>query len=154
MITFEQLKEVLIQSEVEIQSFNESLSGEEYANVMTNFFTDVNDAKILHDLIRVYEDRGFETYDAYAYITNTLMATATLDQAVFRLYIYGIKIKNMNNEQHVDLGYIECMGEDFHIAVKEIAKAWVLWKNGPATEAEDIAPAKEEVMYFISEMLK
>ena len=154
MITFEQLKEVLIQSEVEIQSFNESLSGEEYANVMTNFFTDVNDAKTLHDLIRVYEDRGFETYDAYAYITNTLMATATLDQAVFRLYIYGIKIKNMNNEQHVDLGYIECMGEDFHIAVKEIAKAWVLWKNGPATEAEDIAPAKEEVMYFISEMLK
>ena len=60
----------------------------------------------------------------------------------------------MNNEQHVDLGYIECMGDDFHIAVKEIAKAWVLWKNGPATEDEDIAPAKEEVMYFISEMLK
>ena len=79
MITFEQLKEVLIQSEVEIQSFNESLSGEEYANVMTNFFTDVNDAKTLHDLIRVYEDRGFETYDAFAYITNTLMYSATLD---------------------------------------------------------------------------
>ena len=35
MITFEQLKAVLIQSEVEIQSDNELLSGEEYANVIS-----------------------------------------------------------------------------------------------------------------------
>ena len=79
MITFEQLKAVLIQSEVEIQSDNELLSGEEYANVMTNFFTDVNDAKTLLDLIHIYEDRGFETYEANECIINTLMATATLD---------------------------------------------------------------------------
>ena len=79
MITFEQLKAVLIQSEVEIQSDNELLSGEEYANIMTYFSTDINDAKTLLDIVRVYEDRGFETYDAFEYVTNTLMATATLD---------------------------------------------------------------------------
>lgn len=80
MITFEQLKEVLIQSEVEIQSFNDSLSGEEYAETITEFSTDVNDAKTLLDIVRVYENKsGFETYDAFAYIVNTLMATATLD---------------------------------------------------------------------------
>ena len=80
MITFEQLKEVLIQSEVEIQSFNDSLSGEEYAETITEFSTDINDAKTLLDIVRVYENKsGFETYDAFAYVVNTLMATATLD---------------------------------------------------------------------------
>jgi hypothetical protein len=80
MITFEQLKEVLIQSEVEIQSFNDSLSGEEYAKTITEFSTDINDAKTLLDIVRVYENKsGFETYDAFAYVVNTLMATATLD---------------------------------------------------------------------------
>jgi hypothetical protein len=80
MITFEQLKEVLIQSEVEIQSDNESLSGEEYAEIMTWFSTDINDAKTLLDIVRVYENKsGFETFDAFAYVINTLMATATVD---------------------------------------------------------------------------
>jgi len=60
----------------------------------------------------------------------------------------------MNNEQRIDLGYLECMGEEFHKAAKVLAREWIVWKNGPSTEEEDIEPAKEEVMYFLSQMLK
>lgn len=61
----------------------------------------------------------------------------------------------MSNEQKFKWkGYIEVMGDDFHKAAQQLAKAWVLWKTGPATEEEDIEPAKEEVMYFLSQMLK
>lgn len=93
MITFEQLKDVLLQGEIEIQSDNPLLSAEEFVEWANELETEFYKAKTLLDLINVYEDRGFETYDAFAYITNTLMATATLDQAAFRLYIYVIKLK-------------------------------------------------------------
>jgi hypothetical protein len=74
MITFKQLKEVLVQGEVEIHYDNEvpdSVIGE-----MESKFERAN---TLLDLIHIYEDMGYETYDANEKIINTLMATATLD---------------------------------------------------------------------------
>jgi len=56
------------------------------------------------------------------------------------------------NELHG--GYLEVMGDEFHIAAKEIAKAWVKWKNGPATEPEDIEPAREDVIDFLKMMVR
>ena len=55
------------------------------------------------------------------------------------------------NELHG--GYLEVMGDEFHIAAKEIAKAWAEWKNGPATEPEDIEPARQDVLEFLKSMV-
>jgi len=55
------------------------------------------------------------------------------------------------NELHG--GYLEVMGDEFHIAAKEIAKAWSKWKNGPATESEDIEPARQDVLEFLKSMV-
>jgi hypothetical protein len=55
------------------------------------------------------------------------------------------------NELHG--GYLEVMGDEFHIAAKEIAKAWSKWKNGPATEPEDIEPARQDVLDFLKSMV-
>jgi hypothetical protein len=51
-------------------------------------------------------------------------------------------------------GYIEAMPPDFDKGVTLIVKAWKKWKNGPATEREDITPAKEDVIEHISNELK
>ncbi len=51
-------------------------------------------------------------------------------------------------------GYVEVMGEDFDEAVDQIVFAWEQWKNGPATEPEDIEPAREDVVSYIRSLLK
>jgi hypothetical protein len=80
MITFDQLKAVLLQGEIEIQSDNPLLSDEEYDDWASGLEAEFNKAKTLLDLIHIYENKsGYETYDAYESIINALMATATLD---------------------------------------------------------------------------
>jgi hypothetical protein len=51
-------------------------------------------------------------------------------------------------------GYIEVMGDEFEVAVEEIVQALEKWKNGPATEPEDLEPAKEDILEYIKSMLK
>jgi len=80
MITFEQLKDVLLQGDIEIQSDNPLLSAEEFVEEANNLEAEFHKAKTLLDLVHIYESRsGFETYDAFECIINTLMVTATLD---------------------------------------------------------------------------
>ena len=80
MITFEQLKEVLLQGDIEIQSDNPLLSDEEFTEWANNLETKFHKAKTLLDIVHIYEGRsGFETYDAFEHIINTLMYTSTLD---------------------------------------------------------------------------
>jgi hypothetical protein len=67
-------------------------------------------------------------------------------------YNEGEAAKPEVNEMHG--GYLEVMGDEFHIAAKEIAKAWVEWRNGPATEPEDIEPAREDVLEFLKSMIR
>ena len=74
MITFEKLKGVLCQGEVEILYDNEvsdSVIGE-----MEDKF---EKAQTLLDLIHIYEGMGYETYDANEIIINTMMQLATFD---------------------------------------------------------------------------
>ena len=74
MITFEKLKGVLCQGEVEILCDNEvsdSVIGE-----MEDKF---EKAQTLLDLIHIYEGMGYETYDANETIINTMMQLATFD---------------------------------------------------------------------------
>ena len=74
MITFEKLKGVLCQGEIEILHDNEvpdSIIGEmEYK---------FEKANTLLDLIHIYEGMGYETYDANECIINTMMQLATFD---------------------------------------------------------------------------
>jgi hypothetical protein len=80
MITFDQLKAVLLQGEIEIQSDNPLLSDKEWDNFSSGLVTKFEKAKTLLDLIHIYENKsGYETYDAYESIINALMVTATLD---------------------------------------------------------------------------
>ena len=80
MITFEQLKEVLLQGDIEIQSDNPLLSDEEFTEWANSLETEFHKAKTLLDIVHIYEGRsGFETYDAFEHIINTLMYTATVD---------------------------------------------------------------------------
>lgn len=74
MITFEQLKAVLLQGELEIAQDNEC--GED---ILAELYSDFANAKTLLDLIQIYENRGFETYEANECIINTMMQLATFD---------------------------------------------------------------------------
>lgn len=51
-------------------------------------------------------------------------------------------------------GYIEVMGPDFDEAVDLLSHAWNQWKNGPATEDEDIEPAKADILEYVKSLLK
>jgi hypothetical protein len=77
MITFDELKNVLLQGEIEVESDNLLFVGEEYAELITGLHVEFNDAKTLLDLIRIYENRGFDTYEANEIIINTLLQLAT-----------------------------------------------------------------------------
>jgi len=50
-------------------------------------------------------------------------------------------------------GYIEVMGPDFDNAVDLLTKAWAEWKNGPATEPEDIELAKADILQYIKAVI-
>ena len=78
MITFDELKNILLQGEIEVESDNPLFVGEEYAELITGLQVEFNDAKTLSDLISIYEDRGFDTYEANEIIINTLLQLATL----------------------------------------------------------------------------
>lgn len=51
-------------------------------------------------------------------------------------------------------GYVEVMGPDFDKAIDLLSHAWEQWKNGPATEPEDIEPARQDVVDYIKSLLK
>lgn len=50
-------------------------------------------------------------------------------------------------------GYVEVMGPEFDQAVELLQSAWEDWKNGPATEPEDIIQAKQDILGYISSLL-
>lgn len=102
MITFEQLKDVLLQGDIEIHSDNPLLSDEEFTEWANDLEAKFYKAKTLLDLVHIYEGRfnGWETYDAFKHIIDTLMATATLDQAAFRSYIYVTQLKIKKYESY------------------------------------------------------
>jgi hypothetical protein len=50
-------------------------------------------------------------------------------------------------------GYIEVMGDEFDEATDVLAQVWERWKNGPATEPEDIEPAKEDILQYIKAVI-
>ena len=51
-------------------------------------------------------------------------------------------------------GYVEVMGPDFDQAIEMIQSAWIEWKNGPMTEPEDIPQAKQDILDYITSLLK
>ncbi|QQO91881.1 hypothetical protein immuto35A_201 [Flavobacterium phage vB_FspM_immuto_3-5A] len=51
-------------------------------------------------------------------------------------------------------GYVEVMGPDFDQAIELLQSAWVEWKNGPATEPEDIPQAKQDILGYIASLLR
>jgi hypothetical protein len=51
-------------------------------------------------------------------------------------------------------GYVEVMGPDFDQAIELLQSAWIEWKNGPATEPEDIPQAKQDILGYIASLLR
>jgi hypothetical protein len=51
-------------------------------------------------------------------------------------------------------GYVEVMGPDFDQAIELLQSAWEEWKNGPATEPEDIPQAKQDILDYLTSLLK
>jgi len=51
-------------------------------------------------------------------------------------------------------GYVEVMGPDFDQAIELLQSAWKEWKNGRATEPEDIPEAKQDILDYITTILK
>jgi hypothetical protein len=74
MITFEQLKAVLLQGEFEIAQDMEC-----GVDILVGLCSDFANAKTLLDLIHIYEGQGYETYVANECIINTMMQLATFD---------------------------------------------------------------------------
>lgn len=70
---------------------------------------------------------------------------------------FGNKPKDKEDKKPVSEemngGYIEAMGPDFDEAMDLLAHAWNQWKNGPATEEEDIEPAKADILAFVKTVL-
>jgi hypothetical protein len=81
MITFEQLKEVLLKGEIEIlqDDYIDELNREQFEFHSDKLFRQFHDAKTLLDLIHIYEGRGFETYEANECIINTMMKLASFN---------------------------------------------------------------------------
>ena len=82
MITFDQLKAILLQGEMEIlqDDYADELNRQQFEFNADRLITQFQDAKTLLDLVRIYESKsGFETYDAFACIINTMMQLATFD---------------------------------------------------------------------------
>jgi hypothetical protein len=79
MITFDKLKAVLLQGEIEIQSDNPLLSDAEWDSWVSKKEAEFDEAKTLLDLIHIYEGMGYETYNANEIIINTMMQLATFD---------------------------------------------------------------------------
>jgi hypothetical protein len=81
MITFEQLKEVLLKGEIEIlqDDYIDELNREQFEFHSDKLFRQFHDAKTLLDLIHIYEGRGFETYEANECIINTMMQLASFN---------------------------------------------------------------------------
>jgi NOL1/NOP2/fmu family ribosome biogenesis protein len=51
-------------------------------------------------------------------------------------------------------GYVEVMGPDFDQAIELLQSAWKEWKNGRATEPEDIPEAKQDIVDYITSLLR
>jgi hypothetical protein len=51
-------------------------------------------------------------------------------------------------------GYVEVMGPDFDKAIDLLSHAWNQWKNGPATEPEDLGPAQADILAYIKSILR
>ena len=51
-------------------------------------------------------------------------------------------------------GYVEVMGPDFDQAIELLQSAWEEWKNGRATEPEDIPQAKQDILDYIASLLQ
>jgi len=51
-------------------------------------------------------------------------------------------------------GYVEVMGPDFDQAINLLQSAWEEWKNGRATEPEDIPQAKQDILDYVASLLK
>jgi hypothetical protein len=81
MITFEQLKAVLLQGEMEIleDEYIDELNRQQFEFNSDMLYRQFQGAKTLLDLIHIYEGRGFETYEANECIINTMMQLATFD---------------------------------------------------------------------------
>ena len=62
--------------------------------------------------------------------------------------------KKLTEEVHG--GYLELfeMDPNFEKAIELLDQAWEQWKNGPSTEAEDIQMAREDILEYLSNMLK
>jgi len=78
MITFDQLKDVLLQGETEILS-DVIEDNKEYSDAVSQLTTEFDEAKYLHDIIVIFEDRGYETYEVNEKIIETLMQVATIN---------------------------------------------------------------------------
>jgi len=51
-------------------------------------------------------------------------------------------------------GYVEVMGPDFDQAIELLQSAWEEWKNGRATEPEDIPQAKQDILDYVASLLQ
>jgi len=51
-------------------------------------------------------------------------------------------------------GYVEVMGPDFDQAINLLQSVWEEWKNGRATEPEDIPQAKQDILDYVASLLK
>lgn len=69
---------------------------------------------------------------------------------------FGNKPKDEEDKKPVSEmngGYIEAMGPDFDEATDLLSHAWNQWKNGPATEEEDIELAKADILQYIKAVI-
>ena len=81
MIKFNQLKEVLLQGEMEIleDEYIDELNRQQFEFNSGMLYRQFQGVKTLLDLVHIYEDKGYETYDANEKIINTIMQLATFD---------------------------------------------------------------------------
>ena len=81
MIKFNQLKEVLLQGEMEIleDEYIDELNRQQFDFLSDMLYRQFQGAKTLLDLVHIYEDKGYETYDANEKIINTIMQLSTFD---------------------------------------------------------------------------
>jgi hypothetical protein len=80
MITFDELKALIIKSETSLSIWGDVLQEEEFELYVKGIENEVNKCNSIGAIISFYDRQGYDTVDAYNIILDTVMNNSTLNK--------------------------------------------------------------------------
>jgi hypothetical protein len=80
MITFDELKALIIKSETSLSIWGDVLQEEEFELYVKGATNEINECNSIGAIISFYDRQGYDTVDAYNIILDTVMNNSTLNK--------------------------------------------------------------------------